>query len=125
GELGQFVIAHSDPARLEEAHELRRRFPPEKATGRGVWAAIKSGTTQTFEVNEEILRSANLEPELADALTRLRIRSSVVVPLRARGKNLGAVTLVWTEHDPARVPVDIAMAEEFAAQAGLALDNAR
>jgi serine phosphatase RsbU (regulator of sigma subunit)/PAS domain-containing protein len=50
--------------------------------------------------------------------------SSVVLPLRARGRLLGLVTLCWAT--ATTVPAEaLAIATEIAARAGLALDNAR
>jgi PAS domain S-box-containing protein len=125
GEIGQFVISHADPRMVEEARELRKRFPPDRSSNIGVWGAIRSGRTQTFEVTDEVLMSLNIEPDFVEELKRLEIRSSIIVPLTARGKTLGAVTLVWTQHDHAAINLDAAMLEEFAALAGLALDNVR
>ncbi len=53
-----------------------------------------------------------------------RVRSALVLPLAARGRTLGALTLAF---GPARAhgPGDLALAEELASRAGIALDNAR
>jgi len=47
------------------------------------------------------------------------------VPLEARGRTLGALTLVSSGSGRSFGPADLVLAEEFARRAGLALDNAR
>ena len=53
-----------------------------------------------------------------------RVRAAVVLPLVARGRTLGALTLAV---GPGRAldPADQALAEELASRAGIALDNSR
>jgi hypothetical protein len=51
--------------------------------------------------------------------------SYMCVPLEARGRRLGALTLVSSGSGRSFGPADLVLAEEFARRAGLALDNAR
>lgn len=51
--------------------------------------------------------------------------SAMIVPLVARGRVLGAITLVSTEPGRAYGPGDLAVARELARRAALAIDNAR
>ncbi|HET6576512.1 MAG TPA: response regulator [Fimbriiglobus sp.] len=60
-------------------------------------------------------------PEPTDA----RIRSAVVLPLRARGRTLGVLTLAFGPSDRRHDPSEFALAEDLAGRAGIALDNAR
>jgi serine phosphatase RsbU (regulator of sigma subunit) len=125
GGLSAAVVAHRDPAKVLQARELRERFPPDPRSGGGSYGAIQSGETQTYEVTEEVLSQAEIDPELVAAARSLQLRSAIFVPLRARGRILGALTLVWTEHGRTQSAPDVGLAEEFAAQAALAIDNAR
>jgi signal transduction histidine kinase/DNA-binding response OmpR family regulator len=54
-----------------------------------------------------------------------RVRSAAVLPLRARGRTLGALTLGFGPSGRRHQPADIALAEDLAARAAIALDNAR
>ncbi|MBZ4420946.1 GAF domain-containing sensor histidine kinase [Myxococcus sp. RHSTA-1-4] len=59
-------------------------------------------------------------------LRRLAPLSSIVVPLHARGRILGAVILWTTESSGRRYgPHDLSLAEALASRAALAIDNAR
>jgi signal transduction histidine kinase/DNA-binding response OmpR family regulator len=53
------------------------------------------------------------------------VRSAVVVPLRARGRTLGALTLAHGPSGRRHEPGDVALAEDLASRAAIALDNAR
>jgi signal transduction histidine kinase/DNA-binding response OmpR family regulator len=53
-----------------------------------------------------------------------RVRSAVILPLVARGRTLGALTLAQSRPDRALDPADVALAEDLAGRAGVALDNA-
>jgi PAS domain S-box-containing protein len=66
------------------------------------------------------------DPAAAELYDRLRMRSAMVVPLRARGKVLGALTLV-TQHPYGRRygQKDLHLATDLAGRAGLTVDNAR
>jgi PAS domain S-box-containing protein len=52
------------------------------------------------------------------------IRSAMSVPLLARGRLLGAITLVTAESQREYGPADMALAEDLARRMGLAVDNA-
>ena len=59
------------------------------------------------------------------ANSALRIRSAVVLPLRARARTLGALTLAYGASGREHAPADLATAEDLASRAAIALDNAR
>jgi signal transduction histidine kinase/DNA-binding response OmpR family regulator len=54
----------------------------------------------------------------------LRLRWAVVLPLIARGRTLGALTLARTTREEALSADDMALAEDLAGRAAIALDNA-
>ncbi len=66
------------------------------------------------------------DPAAAAVYARLRLRSAMVVPVRARGRVLGALTLL-TQHPYGRRygPRDLHLAADLAGRAGLTIDNAR
>lgn len=67
-----------------------------------------------------------LEPgEARDIFTRLAPESAAVLPLRARGRTVGLVTIFRDRHRGTFSVDDLATLEEAAGRAGLALDNAR
>ena len=66
------------------------------------------------------------DPKAAEVYDRLRLRSAMVVPVRARGRVLGTLTLL-TQHPYGRRygSRDLHLAADLAGRAGLTVDNAR
>jgi signal transduction histidine kinase len=60
-----------------------------------------------------------------EALRRLGPTSFMVVPLNARGRTIGAITLGLDEPGRGYTATDLSFAEELARRAALAIDNAR
>src|SRR5436190_10899895 len=90
------------------------------------------GTQSALHENRSILvRDAAtmpppaLEPHEHDLYGRLNVCSYMIVPLIARGRTLGAVTLISRRDDRRYAPVDLAFAEHLARRFALAIDNAR
>jgi serine phosphatase RsbU (regulator of sigma subunit) len=70
---------------------------------------------------EETARDA----EHREILRRLGLKSYMIVPLVARGRTLGAISLVSAESGQRYGPAELELAEELARRAALAVDNAR
>ncbi|MCX6464470.1 MAG: SpoIIE family protein phosphatase [Pseudonocardiales bacterium] len=66
------------------------------------------------------------DPKAAEVYDQLRLRSAMVVPVRARGRVLGTLTLL-TQHPYGRRygSRDLHLAADLAGRAGLTVDNAR
>jgi serine phosphatase RsbU (regulator of sigma subunit)/PAS domain-containing protein len=126
GAIEMVAAGHSDPVKQKLAWELAERFPLTGTEPHGAAAVIRSGETEwTPEVTDEMLRTAASDPQQLEALRGLGLRSSITVPLRARGRTLGAITLVLAESQRAFGGEHVLLAEELAHRAGLAIDNAR
>ncbi|CAM5688847.1 SpoIIE family protein phosphatase [Streptomyces californicus] len=69
-------------------------------------------------------RSAFTSDRIA-ASRALGLRQALVVPLTARSRPLGTLSLVRTEGSPAFDDQDVAVARELAVRAGVAIDHAR
>src|SRR5205823_10688367 len=63
--------------------------------------------------------------ELRRIVDELGLRASICVPLSARGRTLGALTLIAAEKHPAFDQADFELAIELARRAGIAVDNSR
>jgi PAS domain S-box-containing protein len=64
------------------------------------------------------------EAELEDPVDG-DVRSYLTVPLKARGRTFGAMTLVWTETDRRYTRDDVEFALDLASRAAIAIDNAQ
>jgi PAS domain S-box-containing protein len=113
---------HVDPASrsvLERYAEVRLDAMPMTAP---VGRALHSNEAVTF-AGDDVLEL--LPPGRArDLLGVLAPKTEVALPLRARGRTLGLLTLFYSEgHQPS--PDDVSVAQDVADRAGLAWDNAR
>jgi signal transduction histidine kinase/ActR/RegA family two-component response regulator len=68
---------------------------------------------------------AAVDAEHLQLIRTLGLRSSMVVPLRCRGRTLGVMSFVSAESGRLFDATDLALAEELASIAALAVDNAR
>ena len=77
------------------------------------------------EVGDDVLRAAAHDEADLRLLRSVGYRSMIIVPLSARGRTLGALSLAVTERSGRRfVPEDLRFVEVLAGRVALALDNA-
>ena len=117
------VAAHVDPSKVPFVLELSRRFRALGEGDHGIPGVIRTGKSRLYSpLMFERLRDY---PALFELYGGSELVASMVVPISARGRTLGAILLNST--NPARVydERDLAMAEELGRRAGLAVDNAR
>jgi PAS domain S-box-containing protein len=126
GEILRVGVAHSEPAKEALAWEVARRYP-QRIEGEGaVGSVLRSGDPKLVpEVSSELLRSVAHDDEHFRILTELGLRSFIVVPMVARGRILGAVTLIRAETAGRYDEEDVEFAVQLAGRAAIAVDNAR
>ena len=123
--LRQVVISHRNPEREELLRELRRRYPPEANEAHPVSEVLASGQPVLIEdARGEALVHAAVDEEHLALYHALDAMSYIVVPLQARGRLLGTISL-GTGDPPALRQTDLELAHEIARRAALAIDNAR
>ncbi len=125
GAIRQMVVAHLDPAKVELARSLRQRYPLDLDADYGVPRVLRTGQPELIpSISDELLRKVVQDDEHLALLRTLGLRSGMVVPLRARGRTLGAITLVAASLRRQYEPADLALAVDFAMRAAMAIDNA-
>ncbi len=123
-------MEHIDPAKVQLALDMAERFPVDMSASTGVPKVLRTGEPEfTFEITDEMIEAAisaatNINPEMADIIRGLNIRSSMIVPLLARERCLGAITFVGAESGRHYGPQDLALAQGLARHAGLSIENA-
>jgi PAS domain S-box-containing protein len=126
GSTHQLAVEHENPEKVAWAHELQQRYPPDADAPRGVPEVLRSGRSEFYpEVTDEMLVAAARDPEHLRLMRRMSFTSAMIVPLVARGRTLGAITLVSAESGRRYDRADLELAEELARRAALAVDNAR
>ena len=127
GLLHRLAVVHRDPAKAEAALELKRRYgvigPDRHHTA---WAVLPGGPPWfDSAVTESRFVSEARDTEHLHLLRSLGFAAEMVLPLVARGRPLGVITLVLAEGSRLYGPEDLALAEELARRAAVAIDNAR
>jgi PAS domain S-box-containing protein len=127
GTIRWLAVAHGDPAKEAVARELQARYP---ATA-GVSRVLRSGRSEIYNesLDQESIESARVararDAEHLRMLRELDSKSSMIVPLIARGRMLGALSVISTRAGRAYDSADLAIAEELARRCGQAVENAR
>ncbi|HWE43418.1 MAG TPA: DUF4118 domain-containing protein, partial [Gemmatimonadaceae bacterium] len=126
GDRRQLAVAHADPARVEWARELNRRYPPDPDAKTGVPNVLRTGQPELHrEITDEMLVAGAVDAEHLRISRELGLRSAIVVPLSAAGRTIGALTLVSAESRRRYTHDDLSLATELARRAALAIEQAR
>ena len=126
GSVRRLAVEHEDPEKVALAYELQRRFPADPNASRGLPEVLRTGETEImYEIPDELLREAVRDAEQLRIIRELGLRSYMVVPMIARGRTLGAITLVSAESGRRYGEADLEQAETLVRRAAMAVDNAR
>jgi PAS domain S-box-containing protein len=135
GAIRWLAVACGDPDKESVARKLQERYP---ATD-GVTRVLRTGVSEIYSYDagsagdprdggdlRESQRAARArDPEHLLLLRELDSRAVMIVPLAARGRTLGALSLISTRPGRAYTAIDLAIAEELARRCGQAVENAR
>ena len=120
------AVAHVDAGKEALVRELRRRYPPAPQARYGLQKVLASGRPELYpDILPAWRQEAARDTEHLRLMQALAARSSMCVPLRARGQTLGAMTFVCADSGRRYGPSDVALAQDLADRCALALDNAR
>jgi PAS domain S-box-containing protein len=127
GEIEQLVVAHQDPERKRWAETMRARSRTIHIDDEFDLTARVIRTAEPVflrEVPQELLdEAARRDPNAAEALREISIRSAITVPLRTGERTFGALTLVSESRE--LEDADFELAQELGARAAIAVENAR
>jgi signal transduction histidine kinase len=135
GDFGYFDVVEDDGSvrRIARAYDDSRRQGLLSATRWEPWTqermnlcALTSGRTSFHpNVDESWVSRAALRPDHREALRALHFESMISVPLRLEGRLLGALTLFYGSSGRRHSRDDLALAEDIAGRAAVALDRVR
>ncbi len=116
---------HVDPAQRDDVARYAELRLASIGPGAPVMRALASGQVLTVaDVAESVGRT--LPPgEVSDVFWRLAPRTAMALPLSARGRTLGALSVYRGTDQPMADTEDIATARDLADRIALALDNSR
>jgi PAS domain S-box-containing protein len=119
----RLAVAHVDPAKTEYAWELYRKYPSDPENDQ-VAAVMRSGKPQLVStIPEGTFEALVKDEEQLRIVHELGIFSWMIVPLRSRGRVLGAISFVSSDSQRRFTEIDLHHAEEFARRASVAIDN--
>ncbi|HZF66662.1 MAG TPA: GAF domain-containing sensor histidine kinase, partial [Gemmatirosa sp.] len=122
----RLAVVHQDPAKVAWAHELAERQPPDWTAPTGLPRVLRDGVTEFYPaIDDALLVASAKSPEELALLREIGFTAYLCVPLVARGRTLGALTLCMTDSKRNYDEADRALAEELARRAATAVDNAR
>ncbi|MBK9711024.1 MAG: GAF domain-containing protein [Kouleothrix sp.] len=125
GAIRRVAGSHADPDKRALLQRLLS-YPPTRAGASPVVQALRSGKLAVAaEVPDSMLVASAYDDEHLRIVRELAPAAFLIVPLRAREHVLGAMTLAVAESDWRYGPADVALAEELARRAAVAIDNAR
>jgi len=126
GTLAQLAVAHVDPAQAELLREIEKRYPLDPGAAGGPSDVYRTGVPRLAEdITHAMIEAYASSPAHRAELLGLRLRSSIVVPVRTKERILGTITLLTSEGGRRYGPEDVAIAEELAGRAAIAIENAR
>lgn len=125
GRLDSVAVAHTDPAKLQLAHELRRDYPapPERDPLRAVMATGEPIVHAA--VGDDELRAHARDERHLELLRAVGLASVLMVPMLAGRRTVGTLTFARSAQGHPFDDEDLALAIELGRRAGLAVETAR
>jgi serine phosphatase RsbU (regulator of sigma subunit)/anti-sigma regulatory factor (Ser/Thr protein kinase) len=125
GKLTTVGITHFDRDRTAWARSLQDKYPTDMSAQTGAPNVIRTGRSELYvEIPEELLTRTAVDEDHLSILKGLGIKSAVVVPLTGRSGVLGAITLIHAESGRRYREGDVALAEDLARRAAIAVETA-
>lgn len=126
GRIDRVAAVHASPSKQALADRLARDHPPRPRSSDPAARTVQTGDPQVFpELSDASLRAITENEEHLQIVRELGFESSVSVPLVARGRTLGALSLISSNPDVRYGESDVRLAEEVARRAAVRIDNAR
>src|SRR5690606_75615 len=117
---------HAEPHGEQLVRRLVKLQPPSVHDRYGAGAVIRTGQPiLVADISPQLLEEASGGGQYYEVLRELEPVSTMVIPLRARGRMVGALALVSTVRTGRRYDnADLVLGREVAERAALAIDNA-
>ncbi len=126
GTIRRLAVAHVDPTKIQWANELHQRYPYDPEAPHGVPKVVATGKSEWYEeISDDLLVAAARDDEHLRLLRGVGFTSAMLVPLIAHGRTLGVLTFATAASGRRYNLEDLALAEDLASRAALAISNAR
>ncbi|HVF42845.1 MAG TPA: PAS domain S-box protein [Pyrinomonadaceae bacterium] len=126
GRLKRLAVTHVDPKKIEWAYELQERYPPDMNAAQGVPQVLRTGRSELYPlITDEMLVAGAIDEEHLQIMRGIGFTSAIIAPLVAQGRTVGVITFISAESGRRYGQEELALAENLAHRAGIAVDNAR
>ena len=126
GSIGLQAVAHSDPNKVALLWQIDRRLPVDPDGRHGVAKVLRTGEPKLYpEIPNWAIEAVVSDRDLLLALHSQTPLSAICVPLIARGRTLGAISLLCGESGRRCGEGDLVLLSDLARDAAVAIDNAR
>ncbi len=126
GTLRRLTVAHKDSAKIGLAHELMKQYPPDPQAAGGVFAVLRTGKPEIVsEITGDMLVQGTKDERHLHLIRSLGLRSYICMPLIVSGDALGVLTFATAESGRLYTDADLALANDLANRAGVAIENFR
>jgi signal transduction histidine kinase len=126
GLLRRIAGAHVEPVREPLLHELETLTPLDTSASYPAAIAVRTGRPYRVDrLSEPLLAQLAPTPRHAEVIRALGTQSVMAIPLLSHGQTIGAITFAGTQDHARHGARELALAEEIARRAALAIENAR
>jgi PAS domain S-box-containing protein len=126
GHLYPVEIAHREAGKTAVMRDLMRQYPGRPHDLGSAASVVNSGRSILIpRFPDAGLHARAEDDEHLRVLRSMQLRSVIAVPLQARGRTLGVLTLMSAESERVLGDADLRFAEDIASWAALAIDNAQ
>src|SRR5919202_1904550 len=126
GLIQRLAVAHVDLAKVEAVRALNGHYPPLPDALSGVSQVLDTGRPEFWPQLPDSLLAAVPSDRSVQALRQeLQPRERITVPLVTRERTLGSITFVQSASGRSYSRDDLALAEDLARRAALAIESAR
>ncbi|WP_437935099.1 ATP-binding protein [Sorangium sp. So ce341] len=120
------TLTHADPETVKRARALFREMEPPPALAALMEQVLCTERPELVrDLSHPLLASLGEHAAFRRLVRALGITSAMVVPMVARGRTFGCITLATAESGRVYDEADLAVAHDLAQRAALAADNAR
>lgn len=126
GMIEQAVVVHRDGEVEARLHAIDARDSIDPAGPNAVATVLRTGESEvTFALSASDAQARTNSDEQRQTTAFLHPHASIVMPLIARGRTLGAISFAMAQSGRSYTQDDVALAEEIARRAALAMENAQ
>jgi signal transduction histidine kinase len=125
GTIVRVALVHHDPAKVEVVERSHQRFQIDPDLPHMAPWVIRTGVPELVsEIDEAFLREITTDEQDFETMRAIGFRSTMSVPLLARGRLLGAITFSTDRSGRCFSSEDLEVVVDFARNVALVLDNA-